>query len=77
VIIATHQITHIVVGLPSGKLVPEIKAFADNLNKAINLPIILHDETLTSQDAASKLVEAGAGRNKKKSEHSYSAALIL
>ncbi|MCQ3944923.1 MAG: Holliday junction resolvase RuvX, partial [bacterium] len=76
-IIATYQITHLVVGLPSGKLVPEIKAFAGNLNKATNLPVILHDETLSSQDATSKLVEAGASRSKKKSEHSYSAALIL
>lgn len=75
--IVTHHITHIVVGLPSGKLVSEIKAFVDNLKQATNLPVILHDETLSSQDALRQLRDAGASRSKKKSEHSYSAALIL
>lgn len=76
-IIATHQITHLVVGLPSGKLVPEIKVFVDNLKRETNLPVTLHDETLSSQDALRQLRDAGASRSKKKSEHSYSAALIL
>lgn len=76
-IIATHQITHIIVGLPSGKLVSEIELFVTNLKQATRLPVTLHDETLTSQDATRQLREAGASRSKKKSEHSYSAALIL
>ena len=76
-VITTYQITHIVVGLPSGKLVPEIKTFVESLKQATNLPVILHDETLSSQDALRQLRDAGASRNKKKSEHSYSAALIL
>lgn len=76
-VIAMHQITHIVVGLPSGKLVPEIKRFASTLFQATNLPVTLHDETLSSADASQQLVAAGASRSKKQNEHSYSAALIL
>ncbi|GAB4026133.1 MAG: Holliday junction resolvase RuvX [Candidatus Microgenomates bacterium] len=76
-IITTHQITHIIIGLPSGRLVSEIQQFASSLSLTVNLPIILHDETLSTQDVSRQLVEAGASRSKRRSEHSYSAALIL
>jgi len=76
-LIATHQVTHIVIGLPSGQLVAEIQKFAKTLSHVANLPVALHDETLSSSDAIKQLVEAGASRRKKQNEHSYSAAIIL
>lgn len=76
-IITTHQVSHIVIGLPSGQLVPAVKQFAASVAQALNLPVTLHDETLSSQDAIRQLREAGASRSKSRSEHSYSAALIL
>lgn len=76
-LITTHQVTHVVVGLPSGRLVNEIHKFAESLKDAVNLPVTLHDETLSSAEAISQLVEAGASRSKKQNEHSYSAAIIL
>lgn len=76
-IIATYHVTHILVGLPSGKLVSEIKAFANHLAQETNLPVTLHDETLSSQEAQKQLSAVGASRSKKQHEHSYSAAIIL
>lgn len=76
-LITTHQVTHVVVGLPSGRLVNEIHKFAESLEKAVNLPVTLHDETLSSHEATRQLVAVGASRSKKKNEHSYAAAIIL
>lgn len=76
-IIESNHVTSIVVGLPSGRIEGEVRNFAKKLNEVSNLPVTLHDETLSSQDATRQLAIIGVSRNKKKNEHSYSAALIL
>lgn len=76
-IIESNQVTSIVVGLPSGRIEEEVKIFASKLREISGLPVILHDETLSSHDATRQLAVIGASRNKKKNEHSYSASLIL
>lgn len=76
-LITQYGITHIVLGLPSGPIEPSVRAFASLLESNFNLPIILHDETLTSHDAKRKLVESGASRKKRQHDHSYAAVLIL
>ncbi len=76
-IITSNQVTSIVVGLPSGKIEGEVRIFAKKLKEVSNLPVTLHDETLSSHDATRQLAVIGVSRNKKKNEHSYSAALIL
>lgn len=76
-LIKAEGITEIVCGIPEGKLEPIIKKFASDLQKLSGLPVILHPETLSSQEAISKLVEAGASFAKKKNDHAYAACLIL
>ncbi len=76
-LIARHQVTHLVLGLPTGALVPEIQVFAKKLQDNFQLPVILHDETLSSHEASHQLAVLGVSRRKKKHEHSYAAALIL
>lgn len=76
-VLTTHHITHLVLGLPAGKLVPEIKAFAARLQAEFNLPVTLFDETLSTHEALSQLRSAHASRRKRQHEHSYSAAIIL
>lgn len=76
-VIAHNKVSHIIVGIPTGRLVPEIKKFAASLKEAVKLPVTLHDETLSSSDAIKQLIAAGASRSKKQNEHSYSAAIIL
>ncbi len=76
-LISTEGITHIVCGLPEGKLVPIIKDFANQLSLLVHLPVTLHPETLSTQEAKQKLVESGANRAKKRNDHAYAACLIL
>lgn len=76
-LIAHHQITHLIIGLPTGPLALEITSFAAALREHFQLPVTLHDETLSTQQATHQLAVIGASRRKKKHEHSYAAALIL
>ncbi len=50
----------------------------DEINRFYTGKIILHPEDLTSQEAAKKMIEGGAARQKRqKGEHAAAAALIL
>lgn len=63
----------IVLGLPGGKLVPEIKGFGKKLTKMVRLPVIEVNEVMTSWEAEQKL---GKAKNKEKVDQ-VAAALIL
>lgn len=76
-LILSEGITTIVCGIPEGALAPQVEAFASLLRSATGLPVILHQETLSSQDAKFKLHEAHASLAKKKNDHAYAACLIL
>lgn len=76
-IIDSEQITQIVCGLPEGKLVPIIQSFAAQLESFTGIPVVLHAETLSSQEAIHKLAQSGASRAKKRDDHAYAACLIL
>lgn len=76
--IVLHEgITHIVCGIPEGKLAPSIVTFASKLRELTGKPVVLHPETLSTQEALIKLAESGASRTKKKNDHAYAACLIL
>ncbi len=76
-LVKQEQITLIVCGMPEGPLVAEIEEFARKLEVATNIKVILHPETLSSQDAIRLLREGNANRSKLKNDHMYAAALIL
>lgn len=76
-IVSQEGITNIICGLPEGQLAPIIKKFAQDLQDQTGLPVTLHEETLSTQEAMSKLHEAGARLSKKKNDHAYAACLIL
>lgn len=76
-VIKGEGITDIVCGIPEGKLVPVIEKFVSDLREFSGLPVTLHPETLSSQEAISKLAAVGASRAKKKNDHTYAACLIL
>lgn len=75
-LIEDHNPEEIIVGMPEGALAREIKEFAQHLRN-FRRPVILHPETLTTQEALEKLRQIGAKRSKLKQEHSYAATLIL
>lgn len=76
-IVSKEEITTIVCGIPEGRLAVIIESFAEILRHAVGIPVILHQETLSTQEATSKLRQAGASRGKLKDDHTYAACLIL
>lgn len=76
-IIRSEGVTQIICGIPEGKLAPLITDFSQKLEKLVALPVVLHPETLSSQEAQQKLKEGGSSRAKRKDDHSYAACLIL
>lgn len=76
-IVLQEGITHIVCGIPEGKLVPQIEKFAKKLEEVTKVLVTLHPETLSTQDVMQKLHESGASLGKKKNDHAYAACLIL
>jgi putative holliday junction resolvase len=76
-VIKEYGCKELILGLPTGPLESEVRSFAQKLEKTLRISVILHDETLTTQDAQRYLVASGASRSKKQNEHSYAAALIL
>jgi len=70
-----HKIDLIVIGLPQGKLVSQIKAFTAKLND-IGLQTTFHDETLSSSEADAKLAHK-TRRHRSQPQDAYQAAVIL
>lgn len=83
-LVAQYDIGEIVVGLPlrmdgsSGTQAEKTKEFVCRLEKALNIPIILWDERLTTQQALKILHKQKVKRkSKKKLKDQVSAAIIL
>lgn len=74
-IIKEEEIDRVVIGISEGKSGEAAKRFANLLKKEIE--VIEVDETLTSQDAKAMMIKLNVGREKRKKEDAYSAALIL
>jgi putative Holliday junction resolvase len=79
-----EQAQAIVVGEPlrldgsEGDAARRARGFAAKLGAATSLPIVLHDEALTSHEAASRLREAGVKRRRQREAvHSVAAQILL
>lgn len=73
-----QKVDQIVVGLSENQMGLKTKEFGETITKNLNLPVIFHDETLTSKEAREKLQTAGLrGKKRAKREHQAAAALIL
>ncbi|EKD79872.1 MAG: hypothetical protein ACD_40C00272G0003 [uncultured bacterium] len=76
-IVEKEGITKIICGIPEGKLVTEITKFSQALEAKTGVKVVLHPETLSTQEALARLRESGASRKKLRNEHVYAAGLIL
>lgn len=76
-LISKLGVTTIVCGLPDGKLEPIIQQFATDLERLTGIKVILHPETLTTQEAKQKLRQGSARKSKRRDDHAYAACLIL
>lgn len=73
-----EDISKIVIGISEGRTAEKTREFGHELQKATGLPVEFFDETLTTQEAIRKMVEAGTSRKKRKEfVDAISAALIL
>lgn len=68
-----EKVDKIILGLPGGKLVPEIKGFGKKLEKMVRLPVTKVNEVMTSWEAEKKI---GKVKDKEKIDQ-IAAALIL
>ena len=77
-LVKEYSVEKIVLGLPEGKLVSRVKNFAQELASMTSLPVVFQDETLTSQDAIAKMIEAGKRKKfRREKQDVIAAALIL
>lgn len=77
-VVQVEQAEQVVVGVSEGEMAEESKKFADKLKEELGVPVILQDETMSTQMAQRLAIEAGIKRKKrKKLEDAYSATLIL
>jgi len=73
-----QEVEKIVIGISEGKMAQETYRFARKLEQITNLPVIFQDETLTTEQATRKLIEAGSKKAKRKGpKHAFAASLIL
>jgi len=77
-IIQRERIKKIIIGVSEGKMAEETRKFGELLKKAVGLPVEYYDETLTSQKAVKKMIEAGKRKKfRKEEEHNIAACIIL
>jgi len=78
-----EKIKEIVVGLPldsegrAGPAAKKAREFGQKLGQETGLKIIFWDETLTSEEALAKMIEAGRRQKKRRKLDDIAAALIL
>jgi len=75
-LINSHHIDHIIIGLPQGRVEESVHQFVSNLKSQVAIPIILHDETLSSKEAHQQLAHANK-KTRSGPDHHYAAAIIL
>lgn len=71
-----HQVKKIVVGLPDGPIVSQVKDFSNQLKTKTQLPVIFQDENLTSKQAIVKSLHMGQ-QKRRGFQHAIAASLIL
>ena len=83
-LVREHEITLVVVGHPlllsgkAGARARHAEAFAEALGGFLGMPVVLHDERLTTVEADRALREAGAsGRDRRRVVDRSAAAILL
>jgi len=77
-VIEDQKIEKIIIGISEGKTGEETKKFVNELGRLTDKKIETFDETLTTQDAISKMIAAGKSRKfRKEHQDAVAASLIL
>ena len=77
-IIEKEKIDKIIIGISEGKMGEESREFSSSLKTRLNVPVETFDETLTTQEAQKRAIEAGVRRQKRKQfEDAFAASIML
>ena len=77
-VIQLEKVEKVVVGVSEGEMEKETREFGKMLQEKLNLPVVFHDETLSTHDAQELSIKAGIRRKKRKGmEDAYAASVIL
>lgn len=72
------QVEKVVLGISEAELARRTQKFARKLEEELKIPVVLQDETLTTQHATRLLTEAAAKKTKRRGpKHKFAATLIL
>jgi putative Holliday junction resolvase len=72
-----EEIQKIVIGISEGEMGEKTREFKNSLEKEIEIPIELFDETLSTFDAQNLSIESGMRRSKRKNMEDAIAAAVL
>ena len=75
-IVKKERIDQVVIGKPEGKMGEAVEKAAEALRKQ-GLSVVLADETLSTRDAKTVMLEVGMGRKVRKDDNAMAAAIIL
>lgn len=68
----------ILVGISEGAMAGEQKKFAKGLGNLVDIPVRVHDETLSTQEAQKLAISAGLRRSRRKElEDAFAASVVL
>jgi putative holliday junction resolvase len=82
-LVAEHGATQVVLGLPrsldgsDGPAAGRARAFADALRAALSVPVLLHDERLSTVEADRSLAEAGVPSRDRRAVIDAAAAQVI
>lgn len=66
----------VIIGQPEGEMGKAVKKVADRL-KSEGFEIVLADETLSTKEAQTLMIEMGLGKKNRRDDNSVAAAIIL
>jgi len=75
-LVKEHHVQTIVIGISEGNMALQTRSFAALLKENVSVPIVFHDETLSSQ-RAQKAMQHKKKKDRRGADHHYAAALIL
>lgn len=85
-IVEREKVELVVVGMPTDLLGNEtdstarVRSFLGRLRKGLDIPVVDHDEALSSQRALDEMIEAGVGRKRRSTKgeiDAWAAGIIL
>lgn len=77
-LVKVEKVDLVVVGISEGEMGQEQRRFVQELEKRLSVSVETWDETLSTQDAQIKSLEAGVGRKKRHTfEDAYASAVML